>query len=455
MGFESINPATGEKINEYGGASPAEVASVVEAASDAFLLWKRVDIPERAKFLHGVARILRDSKDRWARLMAKEMGKPVSQGRAEAEKSAWVCEYFAENSEKFLAPFDIPTEARKSFVAFQPLGIVLAVMPWNFPFWQVFRAAAPALMAGNTVLLKHASNVCGCSVAIQGICEEAELPRGVFRSLIIGSEDVGALIRDPRIQAVTLTGSAAAGRSVAQAAGRSLKKVVLELGGSDPYVILADADLESAARSCAAGKLVNAGQSCIAAKRIFVLRSVRSRFEEHFVRQMQEQKTGDPLDTATQIGPLARADVRATLAAQVERSISAGARCILGGSIPDGAGFFYPPTVLTDVRQGMPVFDEEVFGPVAAIIPVENTEEAIRGANDSSYGLGAAVFTRDLVEGERIAREELAAGCGFVNAYVRSDPRLPFGGIKESGFGRELSSFGIREFVNIKTVFVQ
>ena len=405
--------------------------------------------------MRKAARILRESREEWAGLMAEEMGKPVTQGLAEAEKSAWACDYFADNAEAFLATQEIATEAGKSYVVFQPLGVVLAVMPWNFPFWQVFRAAAPAIMAGNAMLLKHASNVCGCSIAIERIFEEAGFPEGVFKSLLLDSREIAALIKDPRIQAITLTGSSEAGRSVARTAGEALKKVVLELGGSDPYVILGDADLELAASSCAAGKLINSGQSCISAKRIVVVRSIRSRFEELLVRRMGEYRVGSPLDRGTQIGPLARADIRETVSAQVERTISAGARCTMGGTVPKGDGFFYPPTVLTDVRPGMAAFDEEVFGPVAAVVPVESEADAIRCANDSSYGLGAAVFTADLQKGERIAREELMAGSCFVNAYVRSDPRLPFGGIRESGFGRELSSFGIREFVNIKTVYIQ
>ncbi|MGA2762708.1 MAG: NAD-dependent succinate-semialdehyde dehydrogenase [Spirochaetia bacterium] len=455
MAFESINPTTGKKIRTYEGATQAQVSSSLADASAASLQWRRESIRDRAECMRKAARILRESREEWAGLMAEEMGKPVTQGLAEAEKSAWACDYFAENAEVFLAPQEIATEAGKSYVAFQPLGVVLAVMPWNFPFWQVFRAAAPAIMAGNAMLLKHASNVCGCSIAIERIFEEAGFPEGVFKSLLLDSREVGALIGDPRIQAITLTGSSEAGRSVARTAGQALKKVVLELGGSDPYVILEDADLELAASGCAAGKLINSGQSCISAKRIVVVRSIRSRFEELLVRRMDEYTVGSPLDSKTQIGPLARADIRETVSAQVERTISAGARCIMGGAVPKGDGFFYPPTVLTDVRPGMAAFDEEVFGPVAAVVPVESEADAISCANDSSYGLGAAVFTADLQKGERIAREELMAGSCFVNAYVRSDPRLPFGGIRESGFGRELSSFGIREFVNIKTVYVQ
>ncbi len=455
MTLESTNPTTGQRIRVYTGASRAEVSTNLAAASAASLRWSKAGMAERATFMRNAARILRESKEKWAVLMAEEMGKPVAQGVAEAEKSAWACDYFADNGEAFLAPVEIAADTRKSYVAFQPLGVILAVMPWNFPFWQVFRAAAPALMAGNAMVLKHASNVCGCSMAIQAIFEEAGFPTGVFSSVLLDSGEVAALIKDRRIQAVTLTGSTEAGRSVARTAGEALKKVVLELGGSDPYLILEDADLELAASSCAAGKLINSGQSCIAVKRIIVVQSIKTRFEELLLQRMGEYKIGNPLDSTTQIGPLAKADIRDAVSVQVERSISAGARCIMGGKIPRTAGFFYPPTVLTDVHRGMAVFDQEVFGPVAAIIPVDNEAEAVDCANDSSYGLGAGIFTRDLKRGERIAREELMAGSCFVNAYVRSDPRLPFGGIRESGFGRELSSFGIREFVNIKTVYIQ
>jgi succinate-semialdehyde dehydrogenase / glutarate-semialdehyde dehydrogenase len=455
MALETINPSTGKRIRAYSAVTAAEASKVLDAATEAFRAWSRAAIGERAQVMRRAARMLRESRDKWAALMAEEMGKPVSQGRAEAEKSAWACEYFADNAEKFLAPLEIPTESTKSYAAFAPLGVVLAIMPWNFPFWQVFRAAAPALMAGNTIVLKHASNVCGCSIAIQDIFREAGFPQGVFSSLLLESKEIGALIKDQRVHAVTLTGSTEAGRAVARGAGEALKKVVLELGGSDPYVILEDADLGLAARSCAEGKLINAGQSCIAAKRIIVVGRVLDEFQQLLVKEMNARKTGSPFDEATQIGPLARADLRETVASQVMRSLSAGARCVIGGQIPEGPGFFYPPTVLSDVRPGMPAFDEEVFGPVAAVIAADSEAEAIRLANDSSYGLGAAVYTQDIAKGERIARDELMAGSCFVNGYVRSDPRLPFGGIRGSGLGRELSAFGIREFVNVKTVWVR
>ncbi len=454
MTLDTINPATGAKLRSYEETTPQQVSSVLDAARAGFEQWSRMSFRERAVPMRRAAAILRTESDRWARLMAQEMGKPLAQGVAEAEKCATGCEYFADQAERFLSPIGIPTDARESYVSFRPLGVILAVMPWNFPFWQVFRAAAPAVMAGNAVVLKHASSVSGCSLAVAGLFEQAGVPRGAFASILASPGRIDRIIADPRISAVTLTGSTEAGRSVARAAGTALKKCVLELGGSDPYLVLEDADLPSAAATCAASRLINAGQSCIAAKRFIVVESVRGRFEELFASEMAAKRTGDPLDPATLVGPLAREDLRRTVARQVEASVNRGARLLLGGKVPAGPGFFYPPTVLAGVRKGMPAFDEEVFGPAAAIVPARDEEEAISLANDSSYGLGAAVFTRDIARGRRIVEERLEAGNGFVNALVRSDPRLPFGGIKESGFGRELSEMGIREFVNAKTVYV-
>jgi len=382
------------------------------------------------------------------------MGKPVREGVAEAQKCASVCDFYAESAEGFLARETIATEARKSFVTFNPLGVVLAVMPWNFPFWQVFRFAAPGLMAGNAAVLKHASNVPGCALAIEDIFRRAGFPENLFRTLMIGSGQVEAIIENPLVRAATLTGSGPAGRAIARKAGEMLKKTVLELGGSDPYLILEDADLELAAGVCVKGRLINSGQSCIAAKRFIAVEKIRPRFEELFVQRMTAARMGDPLREDTQIGPQARHDLRDALHRQVEASIAKGARCLLGGAIPDDRGAYYPPTVLTDVRKGMPAYGEELFGPVAAIIPVVDEEAAIAAANDSVFGLGAAVLTSDLARGERIAADLIESGCVFVNDSVRSDPRLPFGGIKESGYGRELSAYGIREFVNIKTVYV-
>ena len=455
MAIESINPATGETLETYPEMTPSEVDAAIEQAHETFLTWREVPFAERAQLMRGAARALREQQEDHARLMALEMGKPVKEGRAEIEKCAVTCDYYADNAERFLAPETIDTEASKSFVAFEPLGVVLAVMPWNFPFWQVFRFAAPGLMAGNTGLLKHASNVPGSALAIEQVFRQAGFPEGAFRTLLIGSGAVAGVIEHPRVMAATLTGSTPAGRAVAGTSGRRLKKTVLELGGSDPYVVLDDADVEHAAATCVTSRLINGGQSCIAAKRFIVGPKLRAAFEERFLAAMEARRVGDPLDEATDVGPQARHDLRDELHQQVRRSVEAGARCRLGGEVPDSPGAFYPPTVLTDVGPGMPAYDEELFGPVAAIIPVADEEEAIRVANDSPFGLGAAVFTGNAERGEEIARHRLHAGCCFVNDFVRSDPRLPFGGVKESGYGRELSHYGIKEFVNIKTVYVR
>jgi succinate-semialdehyde dehydrogenase / glutarate-semialdehyde dehydrogenase len=454
MALESINPATGEKLETYTEMRPPVVEDIVNQAHEAFLAWRRMSFDQRAQRLRAAAQILRTKAETWAGLMAREMGKPLRDGIAEAQKCALSCEFFADNAPQLLAREPVKTEARTSFVTFNPLGVVLAVMPWNFPFWQVFRFAAPALMAGNAAVLKHASNVPGCALAIEQILREAGLPENLFRTLLIGNAQVEPVIEHPLVRAVTLTGSGPAGRAVARKAGEMLKKSVLELGGSDPYLVLEDADLELAASVCAKGRLVNGGQSCIAAKRFIVVESVRRDFEQRFVQKMKAARQGDPLNMDTEIGPLARHDLRDTLHRQVEQSVQRGARCLLGGEIPAGPGAYYPPTVLTDVAKGMPAYDEELFGPVAAVIPVRDEVQAIATANDSLFGLGAAVITRDLARGERIAAESIESGCVFVNDSVRSDPRLPFGGVKDSGYGRELSGYGIKEFVNIKTVFV-
>ncbi|MFQ6103751.1 MAG: NAD-dependent succinate-semialdehyde dehydrogenase [Candidatus Glassbacteria bacterium] len=455
MPIEVINPATGEAVVTYEEMTPQDVSSTIEKAHSTFLRWRKKGFSERAELIKKAASILRDNAEGYAKLMAKEMGKPVKDGIAEARKCAWVCDYYAENAEYFLQPEFVETDARRSFVTFQPLGVVLAVMPWNFPFWQVFRFAAPALMAGNACILKHASNVPGCALAIEGLFQKAGFPEHIFRTLLIKSDQVSSVIENPLVKAATLTGSTPAGKAVAGKAGDTLKKTVLELGGSDPYLILEDADLDDAVEKCVTSRLINSGQSCIAAKRFVVVSPVREEFEKLFVERMATVKPGDPLEQDTLLGPLARHDLRDELHDQVRRSIEMGATCLLGGEIPDGKGAFYPPTVLTDVKKGMPAYDEELFGPVAAIIPVAGEEEAIGVANDSTFGLGAAVFTGDVEKGERIAAIELEAGCCFVNAFVKSDPRLPFGGVKESGYGRELSHYGIKEFVNIKTVYVK
>jgi len=454
MSLESVNPATGEKLAEYPVMDVEEVAGILDAARAAQPGWAAAGFDARGRVLLETARRLRAEQEPLAGLMAREMGKPLEQGRGEVEKCAWVCEYYAEEAQGFLSPRPVETDAHSSYVAFLPLGVVLAVMPWNFPLWQVFRFAAPTLMAGNAGILKHASNVTGCSLAIERILGEAGLPEGVFRSLRIGSDRVSGVIEHPSVAAVTLTGSTPAGRSVASAAGASLKKTVLELGGSDPYVVLEDADLSQAIAVCVRSRLINGGQSCIAAKRFILPESRRSECEERFVAEMNARRSGDPMEEGVDLGPMARRDLRDELHEQVTRSIEAGAMALAGGTLPDGPGAFYPPTVLTAVAPGMPAYDDELFGPVASLIFVADEEEAIRVAKDTVFGLGAAVFTADRERGERIARERLRAGCCFVNDLVRSDPRLPFGGVGDSGYGRELGSFGIQEFVNIKTVYV-
>ncbi len=453
MAIETIDPATGERIKTY--PEMQDVRETLRLAEAAFLTWRRMDFSQRAARLKAAAGILRKNKDDYARLMALEMGKPLAQGRAEAEKCALGCDYFAENGARFLERQSIPTEAARSFVVFQPLGVILAIMPWNFPFWQVFRCAAPALMAGNGVALKHAPNVPGCALAIENIFRDAGFPEHLFRAFLVETSQAETLIGHPAVKAVALTGSVAAGRAVAAGAGAHLKKCVLELGGSDPYLVLEDCDLEAAMENCAMGRFLNSGQSCIAAKRLMVVNPLLKKFEELFLARARREKMGHPLAADTTIGPLARLDLRDRLHDQVQRSVKQGAKLLLGGSIPDQPGWFYPPTILTGVRPGMAAWDEELFGPVAVIIAVEDERAAIQAANDSRFGLGAAVFTRDLDRGEHIAAEQLEAGNCFVNEFVKSDPRLPFGGIKESGYGRELSPFGIREFVNVKTVWVK
>ena len=449
--IEVVNPATGETIARYEETPASEVRAALEGAERAHGQWRDTPCAERAGRLREVARLLRRDAADHAVTMAREMGKPVREGRAEVEKCAWACEWFAEHAAGFLAPEPVETGARQSYVAFEPLGVVLGVMPWNFPFWQVFRFAVPTLMAGNAVVVKHATKVPGCAEAIEGVFAKAGLPPGAFRSLRVGSRRVGALIQSPLVRAVAFTGSVEAGREVARKSAAALKKTVLELGGSDPYLILHDADVAAAAEVCAQSRLLNGGQSCIAAKRFIVVSTQRKEFEERLVDRMRAARMGDPLDEATTLGPLVDRDACRRLDAQVRASLELGAVRLLGGSPVEGPGAFYPPAVLSDVTPGMPAFDEEVFGPVAAVIPVAEEREAIRLANESPFGLGAAVFTRDLARGERIARR-LEAGSVVVNGMVRSDPRLPFGGVKDSGWGRELSRHGIREFVNVKSV---
>jgi succinate-semialdehyde dehydrogenase/glutarate-semialdehyde dehydrogenase len=453
--MEAINPATGKTVGSHPEHTLEQAAAIANACDAAFASWKRVPFAERARPMRAAARLLRERKEAYGRLMSDEMGKLLRDGIAEAEKCAWVCEYYADNAEAFLRREDVPTDASHSFVSYEPLGVVLAVMPWNYPFWQVFRFLAPALMAGNTGLLKHASNVPGSALAIERVTVDAGFPKDVFRTILVPGRAMDAVIGHPKVRAVTLTGSTPAGRTVARRAGEMLKKTVLELGGADAYVILEDADLDLAVPTCVNARLINAGQSCIAAKRFIVPRAIRAEFERRYVEEMRKRRMGDPLDPTSDVGPQARVDLRDELHGQVADSIAKGARCLLGGEVPKQTGAWYPPTILTDVKPGMPAYDDELFGPVASIIPVADEAEALRVANDSPFGLGAAVFTRDVARGEEIAARELDAGCCFVNAAVKSDPRLPFGGIKDSGYGRELGLWGIREFVNVKTVWVR
>jgi succinate-semialdehyde dehydrogenase / glutarate-semialdehyde dehydrogenase len=454
MAIASINPANGETVKTYREMTPQEAAAAVDEAHETWKSWRATSFAERARLMKKTSEILRARRHDLAKLMATEMGKPIKQGVAEAEKCALACDYYADNAEAILAPQAIATDATRSYVAFEPLGVVLAVMPWNFPLWQVYRFAAPALMAGNVGVLKHASNVPGAALAIESMFLEAGFPKGAFRTLLIGSAGVQGVIEHRHVRAVTLTGSTPAGRSVASQAGQVLKKSVLELGGSDPYVVLEDADLELAAQACVNSRLINAGQSCIAAKRFIVVAPVLGEFTDRFVALMKAKKVGDPFDDATEVGPLARHDLRAGLHKQVLASIERGAKVLLGAELPSGPGAFYPPTVLAGVRPGNTAFDEELFGPVAALIEAKDEADAVRLANATTFGLGAAVFTRDLQSGERVARQ-FESGAAFVNGLVASDPRLPFGGIKESGYGRELGSFGIKEFVNVKSVYIK
>lgn len=451
----SINPANNKIIKQYDEMTASDSSEIILLAHQSFFEWKETSFVHRAELMKNAAKVLRQNSEEYSALMTMEMGKPIAQSRAEVEKCAWVCDYYAENAEKFLTDELIKTEATKSFVTYQPLGAILAVMPWNFPFWQVFRFAAPNLMAGNSGVLKHASNVSGCALAIEEVFRKAGFPENLFRTLLVSSKNVKAIIEDEKIQAVTLTGSVPAGRSVASIAGNSIKKTVMELGGSDPYVVLEDADLEKAAMSCVNSRLINAGQSCIAAKRFIIVEKVYDEFERLYLDFMSRKKMGDPLDEKNDLGPQASIQLRDELHDQVLRSLQRGAKLLLGGNIPDLDGAYYPPTVLSNVKPGIAAFDEELFGPVAALIKAKDQDEAIELANKSIFGLGAAVFTNDQDRGERIAKEKLNAGCCFVNDFVKSDPRLPFGGIKESGYGRELSPFGIREFVNIKTVYIK
>jgi succinate-semialdehyde dehydrogenase/glutarate-semialdehyde dehydrogenase len=453
MHFASVNPATGTTIEHIEADRPERVEEKIRLSAKRFSTWRDSAMQDRAKLLQAAARELRSRIEEYAGAMTREMGKPIAQSRAEVEKCAWVCEYYADNAAEMLSREMIATDAESSYVRFDPLGPVLAVMPWNFPFWQVFRFAAPALMAGNTALLKHASNVPRCAILIEEVFRNAGFPEGCFQTLMISSSAVADVLAHPAVAAATLTGSEYAGSKVAEAAGRAIKKTVLELGGSDPFIVLEDADVAEAARTGARARMLNTGQSCIAAKRFIVVEAVAARFTSLFVDAMRAMVVGDPADETTEVGSMAREDLLLELDAQVRATVDAGATLLLGGERIDGVGAFYPPTVVSDVRPGMAMYEQETFGPAAAIITVRDEDHAVDVANESAFGLGASVWTKDLPRGERIAAR-IEAGAVFVNGLVKSDPRLPFGGVKRSGYGRELAHYGIKEFTNVKTVWV-
>src|SRR5436309_1675302 len=451
--IQAVNPATGEVIASFDAFGADEVEMALAEAHGAFLEWRDRPITERAVPMRALASLLRARADRYARLATLEMGKPINEAKAEIEKCSFGAEHFARSASRYLADEEIRANARRSIVAFQPLGVVLAVMPWNFPFWQVVRFAAPALMAGNAALLKHASNVPQCALAIEEAFRDAGFPQGLLRTVLVAGAGIEPVIADDRIRAVTLTGSSDTGSRIAALAGRDLKKTVLELGGSGPFIVLADADLAAAAATAVRARNQNNGQSCIAAKRFIVVESVAADFERRFAKGVEDLVVGDPSDPKTQIGPLARRDLLDTLEQQVDGSVRAGARVLTGGERVHGRGYFFRPTVLANVTADMPAFREETFGPAAAVVRVRDADEAVRVANDSAYGLGASIWTRDASLGERLARR-VESGSVFVNGIVASDPRLPFGGIKRSGYGRELSAFGAREFTNVQTIWV-
>ena len=453
MSMKSINPATGELLREVDTLDDAQLEARLALAERAFAEHRATSFAERAERMRRAGELLESRKEHWGRIMTLEMGKPLAAAVAEAEKCAWVCRYYADHAERFLADQSVETDARRSFVRYQPLGPVLAVMPWNFPFWQVFRFAAPALMAGNVGLLKHASNVPQCALAIEEIFRRAGFDEGVFQALLVGSEKVAGMLDDPRVRAATLTGSTPAGSAVAERAGKRIKKTVLELGGSDPFIVMPSADLDAAVRTAVKARTLNNGQSCIAAKRFLVHREVYPEFERRFTGAMRALKMGDPLQPATDIGPLATAAIRDEVHQQVRRTVEMGARLLAGGEVVPGTGNFYPPTVLADIPADSPAYREEIFGPVAALFPVDGVDDAIRLANATVFGLGSAAWTADPREQQAFV-DGLEAGAVFINGMVASDPRLPFGGVKQSGYGRELGVWGIREFVNVKTVWM-
>ena len=455
MEIQTRNPATGKLIQTYDEMSDSDVTAIITATHQAFLSWREMTIPERSKPIRRLAELLLERKQDFAKLMAIEMGKPLAQGVAEIEKCAATCNYYADVSAEYLQPRAIKTEMTKSFVTHEPIGLVFGIMPWNFPFWQVFRFAIPTMMAGNGALLKHAPISTGTALVIEKLFADAGCPQNVFRTLLISNETAATVMAHPHVAAVTFTGSVAAGKIIAAEAGKALKKTVLELGGCDAYLILEDANLELAATACVASRMNNAGQSCIAAKRLIVVETIKDKFITLLHDKLATFIMGDPLIATTTIGPLARKDIRDHVHEQVQQSINKGAQLLMGGQVPATPGFYYPPTLISNVNKGMPAYEEEIFGPVIAVITAKNEEDAIAIANGTSYGLGAGVFTRDIKRGEHIAAKKLQAGTCVVNTFVASDPRLPFGGIKDSGYGRELAVEGILSFVNSKTVNVK
>ena len=451
--IQSLNPATEEVFATFDYSSPIEVDEILTAASDSFRQWRRTFLADRAHLLRAAASCLREQRLRLAHLITAEMGKPLREADAEVEKCAWTCEFFAEQAQSFLGDRFVGSQASQSYVQFSPLGTILAIMPWNYPLWQVIRFAAPALMAGNTAILKPAPNVPQCALAMEEIFRISGFPKGVFRTAFVSEPDATQLIEDPRIAAVTLTGSDRAGSQVAAAAGKAIKKTVLELGGSDSFIVLEDADLDVAVKIGVRARYQNAGQSCVAAKRFIIVNKIYPEFEKRFVEAVQQLRIGDPTDSITDVGPLARADLRERMEQQVQQSLAQGGRLLIGGERPHRKGYFFLPTVLNHVEPQMPVFEEEVFGPVASLMQVRDVDEAVVVANHSSYGLGASLWTEDLSLARGLARE-LEAGQIFINGRVASDPRLPFGGVKRSGYGRELADYGIHEFTNIQTVWI-
>ena len=453
MAIQTLNPATNEVIKDFNPHTAEEVKQKIAAADKAFRSWKETSIAERAVLMQQCAEILEQEAEKYGRIISLEMGKPLKDAVSEVQKCAKACRYYAAHAEEFLQDQEISSAASKSIIAYEPLGVILAVMPWNFPFWQVFRFLAPALMAGNAGILKHASNVPQCALAIEEIIRKAGFPEDIFHTLLIGSKEVNAVIENPLVMAVTLTGSEEAGSKVAEAAGREIKKTVLELGGSDAFMVLDDADLEQAAETAVKSRMVNTGQSCIAAKRFIVVEAIADQFLEKMKQKMAQLKTGNPLEEECDYGPLARKDLAADLQKQVDASIEKGAKVILDGGHQDKNSAYFKPMILTNVKPGMPAYEEEMFGPVAAVMVVKDEAEAIRVANDSRFGLAGAVWTKDKERGLRVARQ-VETGAMFVNTLVHSDPVMPFGGIKKSGYGRELSYLGIREFMNQKSIWV-